>query len=165
MDNNGVDMDHEPIIEEDELIDENGLKEGNGLVTKQGQNIEEDELSMKDELSTKDELSMKDELNEENGLRKVNKLVMENGIEGENRRNIEKILRNFEQNPSISLSKVDSSAGSKEGDNYMSVVKRVVTKGKFNDNQGLYTNFLLFLFTMTRHFLEILKVVLISKLF
>lgn len=61
---------------------------------------------------------------------------MENVIEIEHKDNIEQILREFDNNDSISVGCVECLAGCKDGDNYMSVVKRIIVHGKYNENQG-----------------------------
>lgn len=54
----------------------------------------------------------------------------------EYKENVEKILRDFECNESIYIDKVKCVPGCKDGDNYMSVVKRIIISGKFNENEG-----------------------------
>lgn len=145
-------------------MDNNGLSmDTNGVNKENGKNKEEAELNMDGELIDEHELNQENGLKNGIGLKLANKLPMENGIEGEDTKNIESILQDFEQNPSISLFKANSRPGSKEGDNYMSVVKRVVAKGKFNDDQGLYESFFVF-YTKLKTFEELFRVVLISKI-
>lgn len=58
--------------------------------------------------------------------------------ENESIKNIERILRAFEQNNSITICNIECSPGSQLGDNYMSVVKRVKVFGNYNNNEGNY---------------------------
>lgn len=72
-------------------------------------------------------------------IRKVCNLylhAMENAIEVEHKNNIELILKAFDNTDDISVECVDCSAGCKDGDNYMSVVKRIDVRGKCHGNQG-----------------------------
>lgn len=55
---------------------------------------------------------------------------------------MQRILRISEKDATLTVDRVDCSAGSRKGDNYMSVVKRVYVVGKKNENRGLC--FLLF---------------------
>ena len=57
-------------------------------------------------------------------------------IEIENKATIEQILRFHECDNTIHLKLVISMAGSKAGDNYMSVVKRVIVSGTHDKNQN-----------------------------
>ena len=50
--------------------------------------------------------------------------------------NFEKILKTFF--PEIKINEMICTRGSKVGDNYMSVVKKVVVKGRFCDEKGLF---------------------------
>lgn len=61
---------------------------------------------------------------------------MENAIECEQKDTIEQILRTFDKNDDITIENVDCLAGCKDGDNYMSVVKRIIVHGKYNDGLG-----------------------------
>lgn len=61
---------------------------------------------------------------------------MENTIELENKENIEKILKDFEGNDTIRVKHIECLAGCKDGDNYMSVVKRIIANGTYNNKQG-----------------------------
>lgn len=62
---------------------------------------------------------------------------MVNGENDESIKNIEKILRQYEQNSSIMVYNIECSPGSRLGDNYMSVVKRVKVFGKYNGDEGI----------------------------
>lgn len=62
--------------------------------------------------------------------------TMEPIDEIEYKENVERILQDFECNESICIDKVKCVAGCKDGDNYMSVVKRIFVIGKFNENEG-----------------------------
>lgn len=57
-------------------------------------------------------------------------------VEPEDRESIEKMLRCSEKDESIVLSSIECSPGSRLGDNYMSIVKRVRVKGRRNGNEG-----------------------------
>lgn len=62
-------------------------------------------------------------------------------MEGESKETIEQILRFYECDPSILVQKIVCLAGSKDGDNYMSVVKRLIVSGAHDKNQnqnGMY---------------------------
>lgn len=62
-------------------------------------------------------------------------------MEGECKETIEQILRFYECDPSILVQKIVCLAGSKDGDNYMSVVKRLIVSGTHDKNQnqnGMY---------------------------
>lgn len=60
------------------------------------------------------------------------------GNDDESIKNIEKILRQYEQNYSIVIYNIECSPGSRLGDNYMSVVKRVKVFGKYNGDEGKF---------------------------
>lgn len=57
-------------------------------------------------------------------------------IETETKENIENLLRYYECDDSILVDSIKCMAGSRDGDNYMSVVKRVLVKGRQNNNQS-----------------------------
>lgn len=57
-------------------------------------------------------------------------------IEMENKETIEQILRFHECDDSIMVKMIISMAGSHEGDNYMSVVKRLIVSGTHDKNQN-----------------------------
>lgn len=57
-------------------------------------------------------------------------------VEPEDRDVIEKLLRRTEKNESIVLDTIECSPGSRLGDNYMSIVKRVRVKGTLNGSEG-----------------------------
>lgn len=57
-------------------------------------------------------------------------------VEPEDRESIEKLLRFSETDESIVLSSIECSPGSRLGDNYMSIVKRVRVRGRRNGNEG-----------------------------
>jgi hypothetical protein len=62
--------------------------------------------------------------------------MMEYPIEDENIEYIEQILRYFYDFP-IKLNWIECKPGSRQGDNYMSVIKRVFVKGKWKtDDNG-----------------------------
>lgn len=72
-------------------------------------------------------------------------------MEGENKETIEQILRFYECDPSILVQKIVCLAGSKDGDNYMSVVKRLIVSGQHDKNQnqnGMYWVFVLSFFVV-----------------
>lgn len=54
----------------------------------------------------------------------------------ETKENIENLLRYSECDDSIKIDTIKCVPGSKEGDNYMSVVKRITVTGKQNNNQN-----------------------------
>lgn len=55
-------------------------------------------------------------------------------IENETKENIENLLRFYECDDSLIVDSIKCMAGSKSGDNYMSVVKRIIVKGRQNNN-------------------------------
>lgn len=55
-------------------------------------------------------------------------------IENETKENIENLLRYYECDDSILVDSIKCMAGSSDGDNYMSVVKRVIVKLRQNNN-------------------------------
>lgn len=57
-------------------------------------------------------------------------------IETENKAAIEQILRFHECDESILVKMIIVMAGSQEGDNYMSVVKRLIVSGTHDKNQN-----------------------------
>lgn len=57
-------------------------------------------------------------------------------IESECKETIEQILRFYECDDSIFVKMVVAMAGSQEGDNYMSVVKRLIVSGTHDQNQN-----------------------------
>lgn len=57
-------------------------------------------------------------------------------IETETKENIENLLRYYECDESILVDSIKCMAGSREGDNYMSVVKRILVRGRHNNNQS-----------------------------
>lgn len=62
-------------------------------------------------------------------------------MEGESKETIEQILRFYECDPSILVKMIVVMAGSQDGDNYMSVVKRLIVSGTHDENQnqnGMY---------------------------
>lgn len=59
-----------------------------------------------------------------------------NSIETENKETIEQILHFYECDDSILVKMIIVMAGSQEGDNYMSVVKRLIVSGTHNKNQN-----------------------------
>lgn len=62
-------------------------------------------------------------------------------IETESRETIEQILRFHENDDSIQVKMIVVMAGSKEGDNYMSVVKRLIVSGTHDQNQNQNGNY------------------------
>lgn len=78
------------------------------------------------------------------------------GMEGENKETIEQILRFYECDPSILVQKIVCLAGSKDGDNYMSVVKRLIVSGQHdkNQNQNGMIKLIIFLFLFHSLFLR-----------
>jgi len=63
-------------------------------------------------------------------------LAMEYPIEDEKLENVERILRE-RYDSSIRLDGIKSSAGSRQGDNYMSIIKRIFVHGKWKtDDRG-----------------------------
>lgn len=75
-------------------------------------------------------------------------------IENETKENIENLLRYYECDDSILVDSIKCMAGSRDGDNYMSVVKRVLVKGRQNNNQSgeCITHFLYFILLLSRTF-------------
>lgn len=60
-----------------------------------------------------------------------------NNADGNERKEtIQEILRYYECDNSILVKMIMETAGSKEGDNYMSVVKRLIVSGTHNKNQN-----------------------------
>lgn len=57
-------------------------------------------------------------------------------IESESSETIEQILRFYECDESIMVKMIAVSAGSQAGDNYMSVVKRLIVSGTHDKNQN-----------------------------
>lgn len=57
-------------------------------------------------------------------------------VENESKETIEQILRYFECDDSILVKMMQCMAGSQDGDNYMSVVKRLIVSGTHNKNQN-----------------------------
>lgn len=49
---------------------------------------------------------------------------------------VENILKCHHGDNGLQIRAVDCAAGSQEGDNYMSVIKRILVKGKFHNNAG-----------------------------
>ena len=58
------------------------------------------------------------------------------GIETESKETIEQILRYYECDDSILVKMIVELPGSQEGDNYMSVVKRLIVTGHHDKNQN-----------------------------
>lgn len=56
-------------------------------------------------------------------------------IENENLQEIENILRMYECDDSISLNEIKSLPGTQQGDNWMSVVKRVIVDGTYTNEK------------------------------
>lgn len=70
-------------------------------------------------------------------MKKTKNLNDDDGdFENESKENIERLLRNFERNDTISIDCIECSPGSQLGDNYMSVVKRVHVIGTYNNEEG-----------------------------
>lgn len=69
-------------------------------------------------------------------MRNVKKAENMTDVENENTEILERILRKFEKNESIQLTICKSALGSRIGDNYMSVVKRVSVIGKSDQEPG-----------------------------
>lgn len=63
-------------------------------------------------------------------------------IDNERKETIQEILRYFECDNSILVKMIIEMAGSKDGDNYMSVVKRLIVSGTHDTNQNENGNFL-----------------------
>lgn len=57
-------------------------------------------------------------------------------METESKETIEQILRFYECDDSILVKKIIVMAGSQDGDNYMSVVKRLIVSGTHDQNQN-----------------------------
>lgn len=57
-------------------------------------------------------------------------------VEAEDRDSVETLLRRFEQDDLIVLDNIECTPGSRLGDNYMSIVKRVRVTGTRNGNEG-----------------------------
>lgn len=63
-------------------------------------------------------------------------------VENENINDIENILRIFECDKSILLNTLKCLSGSRQGDNYMSVVKRVIVAGTYKTEKlGNFSSF------------------------
>lgn len=80
---------------------------------------------------------------------KMDSKMANDSMEGESKETIEQILRFYECDPSILVQKIVCLAGSKDGDNYMSVVKRLIVSGTHDKNQnqnGMYESCFLPLF-------------------
>lgn len=54
----------------------------------------------------------------------------------EEKKTVQEILRRYRKDDSIRIVKMECGAGSKQGDNYMSVVKQVNVKFKSGENFG-----------------------------
>lgn len=66
---------------------------------------------------------------------------MDTKMESESKETIEQILRFYECDSSILVKMIVEMAGSQDGDNYMSVVKRLIVSGTHDKNQnqnGMY---------------------------
>lgn len=49
---------------------------------------------------------------------------------------IENILKYYHGDSGLQVRTLDCAAGTQEGDNYMSVIKRIIVKGKFHNSTG-----------------------------
>lgn len=49
---------------------------------------------------------------------------------------VENILKCYHGDNGLQIRTLDCAAGTQEGDNYMSVIKRILVKGKFHNNAG-----------------------------
>lgn len=81
-------------------------------------------------------------------------------FENETKENIENLLRYYECDDSILVDSIKCMAGSRDGDNYMSVVKRVLVKGQQNNNQSgeCISHFCAFTHEIARPVPKILKI-------
>lgn len=62
--------------------------------------------------------------------------ITNDSVQKESKETIEQILRFHECDDSILIKVIKEMAGSQEGDNYMSVVKRLIISGTHNKNQN-----------------------------
>lgn len=67
---------------------------------------------------------------------KMDSKTSNDGIQTESKDTIEQILRFYECDDSIFLKMIVELPGSQEGDNYMSVVKRLIVSGHHDKNQN-----------------------------
>lgn len=67
-------------------------------------------------------------------------------IENESKETIEQILRYYECDDSIFVKMIICMAGSQDGDNYMSVVKRLIVTGTHDKNQNENGNYAVVVF-------------------
>lgn len=70
-------------------------------------------------------------------------------IENETKENIQNLLRYYEYDDSICIDSIKCMPGSRAGDNYMSIVKRIIVTGKQNNNGK---NIILFIYFFFRNF-------------
>ena len=64
---------------------------------------------------------------------------IEKAVEKENKDDIERILRIYECDENFSVDAIQCQPGSREGDNYMSVVKRIIVRGRFSNDKGMFS--------------------------
>lgn len=57
-------------------------------------------------------------------------------VENESIQELERILRKWENDDTLVLSQIECLPGSRQGDNYMSIIKRVKIEGKWKNNEN-----------------------------
>lgn len=74
-------------------------------------------------------------------------------VENESIQELECILRKWENDDTLALSQIECLPGSRQGDNYMSIIKRVKVEGKWKNNEnGKLYGFFVILVTFFRGF-------------